>query len=234
MPKKRKQDFDNESEDEDEEPKLTPEDSLKKLLKLYTSPDGKLIVDPVIQKGRLMERSDAKGRFQPASSTTEETLNLLVNSDLIEEGIKKDYEERKTAALEKRATSGDVSAMNALGNMLMDKGEPDDAFHSFVMSACRGDKNGMFSAAECLIPNDELKKSMKRETLGLALLVSSAEKGNAEACLKLGRIFYAQKKSTCKHFAQYFLTKIFQEKWTDQLSKEEMKEVDEILKGISD
>ena len=63
----------------------------------------------------------------------------------------------------------------------------------------------MFSAAECLIPNDELKNSMKRETLGMALLVSSAEKGNAEACLKLGRIFYAQKKSTCKHFAQYFL-----------------------------
>ena len=232
MAKKRKQNFggDNDDDDEDEpsltppEPSLTPAAStIQDMIKLYSNSEGKLIADPVIQNGRVMERSDVTGHFAPAPEQTTLTLNSLINSDIIEEGIKKDYEKRKLASLEKRADKGEVSAMNALGKVLLEQGKEDEAFHLFLRAACKGDSSSLVSAADCLLPEGKLKIS--REVLGMVLLAIGAERNDAESCLKLGHIFSSSKKTACKRMEKYFLTKIFNGK-----CKKSKKQIDEAKK----
>lgn len=200
------------------------------MVKLYSNSEGKLIADPVIQNGRLMERSDVTGCFAPASEQTTLTLNSLINSVIIEEGIKKDYEKHKLESLEKRAGAGEVPAMNALGKFLLEQEKEDDAFHLFLRAACKGDSSSLVSAADCLLPEGKLKIS--REVLGMVLLAVGAERNDAESCLKLGHIFSASKKSACRRMAKYFLTKIFN--GNCKKSKNQVDEAKKLLEKITE
>ena len=90
----------------------------------------------------------------------------------------------------KKADLGDTTSMNKLGKWYLSGGGPfnvtkdlEQSYHWYMVAAEAGDVVGLCNASKCLLHGWGVEKN---DIHGISLLVSAAEGGLDEACLRLG------------------------------------------------